>query len=196
MVSDEPTEGRCNAPAGNGKSGYCESYPVTGEEKCRMHLGKSADGSSHENNQNAQTHGLFADHDGYYHDLDDEAQGWVFDFTNDLLDRYRREHGRAPDRFDKEALKNIAIDFHRVANANSWFSDAGLIHTETKVQDGIPTEEKKINVWAGEIRQYNTSIYRRMKDHGLLNDPESQKADAVGELTVEINRNRVTADDV
>lgn len=154
--------------------------------KCSFHRGTDSDGSSHEDNQNAATHGLFSSHDGYYHDLDDDEQEWVFDFTNDLLDRHRRAHGQDPDMFDKEALKNIAIDFHRVAHANGYFRDKGLVQTnwETTDQgDKVPRGDE-INVWAKEIRQYNESVYNRMKKHGLLEDPESAKAESMESLAV------------
>lgn len=64
----------------------------------------------------------------------------------DLLDRYRRMNGEEADKFDTESLKNIAIDFHRLARANSWFSQHGLVHDPD--DDG----ELKINEWGGEIR--------------------------------------------
>ena len=161
-----------------------------------MHLGKSVDGSSHEQNQNAQTHALFSDKDGYYHDLEDDEQEWVFDFTHTLLDRHRRVHGEEPDMFDKEALKNIAIDYHRIADANDWFRKNGLVNRDFEDSPDKTKQTIKVNVWAKEIRQYNESIYRRMEKHGLLNDPESQKADAIGGLEVTIERTRVTEENV
>jgi hypothetical protein len=152
--------------------------------KCKHHRGTNSDGSSHEKNQNASTHALFSSHDGYYHDLDDVEQEWVFDFTNDLLDRHRRVHDREPDMFDKEALKNIAIDFHRVAHANGYFRDKGLVETKfVQGEEGPQPAGDKLNEWAKEIRQYNESVYNRMKKHGLLEDPESDKADAMRGLT-------------
>lgn len=31
MVSETPTDGRCNARAGENNEGYCEAWPVTDE---------------------------------------------------------------------------------------------------------------------------------------------------------------------
>jgi hypothetical protein len=170
---DEP----CGLDAGWGVEGA-----ETGSESagpCKFHGGS---GGAPENNQNAQTHALFASHDGYYHDLPGDEQDWVFDFTHTLLDRYREVHGKEPDMFDREALKNIAIDYHRVAHANGWFRGEGLVHEEVVRSESFEKSETKINVWAGEIRQYNESVYRRMQKHGLLDGPESQKADALGDV--------------
>lgn len=178
MPSDEPCDDRCGAKCRNG--GYCTQYPVTGSERCRMHGGTvGEDHGAPEDNQNAQTHALFSERDGYYQDLEDDEQQWVFDFTNDLLDRHRRINGREPDMFDKEALKNIAIDFHRVATANDWFRKNGLVNVDYEDTPQVAKKTTKVNVWAKEIRQYNESVYRRMKKHGLLEDPDSQKADAM-----------------
>jgi uncharacterized protein YjcR len=128
-------------------------------------------------NQNAQKHALFSSHDGYYHDLDEQGKEWVAGFLEDLLDRYRDVHGEEPDRFDREALKNIAIDFHRVAKANSWFAKEGLTHEEKIISEDYTKVETKLTVWASEIRRYNESVSRRMQKHGLLRDPESKKAE-------------------
>lgn len=163
----------CGHPAGWGTD--------TDDGPCKFHGGAST--GAPEGNQNAQTHALFADHDGYYHNLDDDAQQWLFDFTHVLLDRHRDAHGKEPDMFDREALKNIAIDFHRVAHANEWFAENGMVQQDIQDTPQSFSKTTKINVWASEIRQYNESIYRRMQKHGLLNDPESQKADAMSDVS-------------
>lgn len=149
------------------------------------------DGGAPAGNQNAQTHGLGASHDGYYADLDAAGKEWVHDFTDDLLDRYQRRRGQDPDEFDKEALRNIAIDFHRIARANGWYADHGPIH-----DTGEGEVDLKVNEWASEIRRYNESVYDRMQKHGLLDDPESQKAAAVREIDVSITHTEVTEENV
>lgn len=142
------------------------------------------DGGAPEGNQNAQTHGLDASRDGYFADLDDNEQRWIVDMHQSLLDRYRRFNGSEPGRFDTESLKHIAIDFHRIANANGWFAEHGLVH------DG-DADDLRVSEWAAEIRKLNESIYERMDKHGMLPSPESQKADAISvggrDLTVVID---------
>lgn len=190
--SDHETSKHGGAPEGNqnGAGSKAGSAPEGND------FAAGNDGGAPAGNQNAQTHGLFADHDNYFNDLEDDEQAWVFDFTNDLLDRYRRHHGKEPDMFEHESLKNVAIDFHRIANANGWFAEQGLVHHETDMSGGTPTEEVKLNVWSREIRKYNESVYQRMQKHGLLDDPETQKADAIDDLSVEIEHIRVTEDNV
>lgn len=152
---------------------------------------KGNDGGAPEGNQNAQRHGLFSTCSGYYADLAEQEPDWIDSFTNSLLDRFRRYHDKEPDAFDRESLKHIAIDFHRIARANSWYADHGPIH-----DTGEGEADLKINEWTGEIRRYNESIYDRMQKHGLLDDPESQKAAAVREIDVSITHTEVTEENV
>lgn len=181
--------GQCQATA-KSTGEQCGRAAIADHGKCGYHGGATppkeenpdVGNGEQDGNQNSQTHALFASHDGYYQALADDEQDWVFDFTHTLLDRYRDAHGKEPDMFDREALKNIAIDFHRVAHANGWFSQQGLVHEEEIRSESFEKSETKINVWAGEIRQYNESVYRRMQKHGLLDDPESQKAEALGDV--------------
>ncbi len=74
MVSAEPTEGRCNAPAGEDNWGYCESWPVTDENgaprngRCRMHGGTQGEGKDNPNYK----HGAYSEH--ALSDLSDREQ--------------------------------------------------------------------------------------------------------------------------
>lgn len=189
---------KCRATCSDGSE--CQAWAMDDSNRCRHHGGKTPTADENPNvgrgdqegNRNAEKHALYSDKDGYYHGLSESEQQWVFDFTNDLLDRQRRLQGREPDKFDKEALKNIAIDFHRVATANSWFQSRGLAPDDHKVtpQGGVVAAGKKVNEWASEIRQYNESIYRRMQKHGLLHDPESEKASELGNLASVIDENQ------
>lgn len=209
--ADVRAEGRCgyigdgrDKPCGlaegwgyeNATSGLCDNHGDRGGQEGNQNA-VGNDGGAPEGNQNAQTHGLFASRDGYHNDLDDDEQQWVFDFTNALLDRHREMKGKEPDMFDREALKNIAIDFHKVAHANGYFREEGLVQTNWQgtMEGRVPLGDE-VNVWASEIRQHNESVYRRMQKHGLLDDPESQKADALGQLAVEVNRTHVTEENV
>jgi len=161
----------------------CQRKPMD-NGRCWQHGGKVGDNGAPEGNVNGQTHALYTDRDGYYQNLGDDAQAWLDDFTHALLDRVRNQQGRDPDLVDKELLKNIAIDCHKVAHANDYFKSEGLTQHQTKTAGEQVVTEEQINIWASEIRNHNDSIYRRLKKHGLLNDPESQKADALGDLTV------------
>jgi len=168
----------------------CNAWRQGDFNYCYHHKGLDQGTGAPEGNTNAQTHGLFSERDGYYQALPDDEQEWVFDMTNTLLDRVRNRQGKDPDLFDKEALKNIAIDMHKVAHANGYFREKGIVETSfVQGEDGPVPVGDKVNTWAKELRQHNESVYRRMKKHGLLDDPESQKADAIEKVTLEVSEN-------
>lgn len=56
MSSDTPTDGRCNAKTRDG--GYCQNYPVTGSDRCRMHGGTAPTGED----SPAYKHGAYSEH--------------------------------------------------------------------------------------------------------------------------------------
>ena len=77
MSSDEPLSDRCAAKTRDG--GYCENYPVTGSNRCRMHGGTQPKGMDSPN----AVHGLRSD---YLSEEDQEIYKEVRQHSNvDLL---------------------------------------------------------------------------------------------------------------
>ena len=64
---------------------------------CRHHRGTSADGSSHEKNQNAQRHGLHSTPEYLLEDLDDTHLDTYHATFEALCTRYQEIHGSEPD---------------------------------------------------------------------------------------------------
>lgn len=178
MPSDEPLDDRCAARCRDG--GYCTQWPIQGSNRCKMHGGltptkdENPDVGPPEGSANARTHGLHMKRDGYTERQDEQDQEWIYELTESLVDMWRARHGDKPPAAIRNRLENIAIDMHRVAWANDYFADAGLtqIRQEVVNDDKITTE--KLTLWAGEIRQYNESIERRLDKHGLLDPPEDR----------------------
>lgn len=77
MTSDEPHPGRCGAKCRDG--GYCEAYPVSGRDRCRMHGGTSPVGAESPNYQ----HGAYSD---YLRSDLTEAEEAAFDELVDALE--------------------------------------------------------------------------------------------------------------
>jgi len=81
MVSETPTEGRCNGKAGEDREGFCESYPVKDDDgepitgRCRMHNGYGE--GIPEGNGNAITHGATAKPGNLYNHLEEDEREWV-----------------------------------------------------------------------------------------------------------------------
>jgi len=164
--------------------------------KCRHHRGTSPDGSSHEQNQNATTHSLHARKVNavYQQVFSSEIQALVDSIYEDYLEDYRERHGE-PRTGDKAELFRIA-SYGKHVHSEEWAiskpseakSGNAMVDEEheTKFVEGAgivnETSYKQTVVQKG---QQSLSQDRRMwlKDLGLLeNNPDSQKADAVGDL--------------
>lgn len=151
----------------------CQAWPVTGEDKCRMHLGKRGD--SHDNNGHAEKHALTADPRKYHARQPDAEKEWIRDLSAVIEDRIRRVRGGV-DPLDRVLARRIAIKLHIVAKATEYVDDTGIVQ-EIFVEDGGYTKEIP-NAIVSELRQYDREILNELQKLGLVDDPESQTADA------------------
>lgn len=177
----------CGRPAGWGTD--------FDDGKCKHHRGTNDDGSSHEENTNAVSHGLYAKTNSFYQDvIDGDLQELCDEIFADYLEQYKQIHGEPP--MGHEArLFEISVNHIKIIHADNWAVDK-----PDDLQSGSPIvdrEERKKGVAdrvIDEIR-YKESVtvatqqkLRRedrawLRDFGLLEDPESQKADAFGDLS-------------
>lgn len=112
--------------------------------------------------------------DGYIERQDEQDREWIYELTESLVDMWRRRHGESPPKAIRNRLKTIAIDMHRVSWADDYFADEGLTQVRQEIVGDETITSEKLNLWAGEIRQYNMSIERRLDKHGLLDPPEDR----------------------
>lgn len=159
----------CQRPAGWGTP--------NSEGRCKFHGGSSS--GAPEQNQNATTHALNADPKNYKENQAKEEEDWIRCVRESILDRIRKS-GAEPDFLDKVLAERVAIQLHIVANATEYIDENGLIQT-VFVEDG--GYEKDIpNSLVKELRQYDKDIIGNLKKLGVLEDPDSQKADEIGSL--------------
>ncbi len=165
--------------------------------KCKHHRGTSPDGSSHEQNQNATTHALHARKVNavYQQVFSEEIQALVDDIYEDYLDDYRERHGE-PRTGDKAELFRIAVSYGKHVHSEEWALDkpedaksGNAFVDKEEVQkpagEGFKLTDVQYKQTVVQKGQQSLSQDRRMwlKDLGLLeNNPDSQKADAVGDL--------------
>lgn len=182
MGNEEPVEGLCNAKNRNGNHcGLVEGYGTDNDSgRCKYHGGC---GGGEPGNVNGQTHGIHTKRSNYYSNLDAEGKAWVDACVESML-------GDAPfgkDNFQKfQMLRNIAIDMHKVRRANDYIAEEGIVQ-ENMVRDeeGNPimkngeyiteTDENPVNLAYDRL---NRTMVKQLKELGLLDDPESQKAQA------------------
>jgi|LMAX01.1.fsa_nt_gi hypothetical protein len=187
MVSEHPIEGRCGFEIESG--GYCERLPDSEDERgyCAVHPPDEEEkkavldsmAKSKQGNQNATRHGLYSDRENYVQNFPNADVEFIEQMHQDLCDRFRRIHGREPDMFDREVARNIAIDLEQIPSAYKYVKKQTWVQKEERIEEGTLFSDDVPNILLDDIRQQNESVIKRMKDLGLLNDPETKKASAL-----------------
>lgn len=166
---DRLFNGYCSLPAGWGV--------VEGGEdgrRCKLHGGVPSGGAP-SSNQNAIKHGLNSDPHHYYNSLSPEHKQYIEEMAAAIEDRVRDNTGSV-DPLDQRLARNIAIELHIVSKASAYVEkESGLMQ---KVATGNGPHEETAPL-LDEIRRYDNSIMSNLKKIGVLDDPESQKADSL-----------------
>ena len=206
MANKEKTEGKCNARIREKRVpdewdqdvAYCANpagfrTDHVGEGRCYLHGGALK--SAQKGNNYAEKHGLYADRQNYYDNRSSEEQAWIDAVVESLVD----DAPFGPDNFAKmQMLRNIAIDMHKLQNANDFIDKAGLVEEDKVVgysQDGKPIKEDQENPINVTYDRLNRTMTRQLKELGLLSDPDSQQAEADQNLASELAALREARDD-
>ena len=187
---------RCIATNREGER--CGAWAMSDSDKCYHHRGTSSDGSSHAGNGNAVTHAAHRRPEFLKSDIVGTEHEDTFHAVHEALcDRHERFHGWIDAGIEKDLeeaavmyVKRDLIDIHAREHAaeDSPLVEEHIIGTD---DDGRPIEVADVN----KLQDLWTHLRREtrllLKDMGLYSDPESQKADAISELNVEIRREPV-----
>jgi len=181
-VSDDT----CGATNRNGEP--CELSPGwgtdhTGEGRCKFHGGCGGDvgdpGGAPEGNGNAEKHGLKADREQWFERHREDAEPLV----RALVGSYVED---APFTFENEAkvdkLTEVAIDQARLRHSNEWLDEFLTEQTVTVTENGkeiIRLDENPAHKPRDRIKRTNVRV---LKELGILDDPDSQQADATKTL--------------
>ncbi|RDZ53132.1 hypothetical protein C5C07_15465 [Haloferax sp. Atlit-4N] len=204
MSNDEPVDGDCNYhPTQDG--GYCAQTAGMGtdhlgEGHCKYHGGAAPGGAREgsgapDDNTNAVTHGAYADHNRFYQKvLDDSLRDLVDDIFDDYLSDYEDRHGEPPLGHEMELfrisvahVKDVVLDNWAETRPDDLDSGHPLVDKETQIkttQDGRALKQQRYRESVVLAAQGKLSRDRRqwLKDLGLLEDPDSQQAQAMGTL--------------
>lgn len=142
---------------------------------CKFHGGLSEGGGAPLNNGNAEKHGLRADPKKYHARQSPEDKEWIHDLSATIEDRIRRVRGDV-DPLDRVLARRIAIKLHIAAKASEYVDETGLVQ-EIFVEDGGYTKEIPNGI-VQELRQYDREIINELQKLGLIDDPDSQQAEA------------------
>jgi len=167
--------------------GYCERYEMNDKNRCYVHKGGNGPG---EGNTNSIKHGLYAQRTNYYKALGEEDR----EFVEAMVDSWLEQ---APYGRDNKAMVNelyrAAIDQHRAwGGIDSYVGEDGEIQGLT---DEFEQETESGEVIEVEMEQPQNIAYSRLdgdvrqklRDHGIYDDPESQKADATMSLAKKLS---------
>lgn len=205
-VPQQEPDGDCNGKRTkrrDGESvfaGYCgqpEGWgcgPDVTEGRCKHHgglnSGENGQGGT-EDNTNAVTHGAYADANSYYQNiLDDAMREFVDDVFADYLEKYRDRHTDPPLGIESELFriavthaKDIGLDRWADEKPDGLESGHPLVDKETNIvpvgEGRVETERSyKESVVLAAQKRLSTDRRQWLKDLGLLEDPDSQQADA------------------
>lgn len=167
------------------KEGVCQNAPKYEDGKCGLHSdhteGPGPPKGSSNNPDGPLKHGVYADPSKYYQRLSESDQAFVDGMYASFLDDApfdSSNHGKC------EMLRQIAIDIHKRRSANNYIAEEGLKWEEIddyyETDDGdlkviTETDEHYLNITADRIARTNV---RQLKELGVLDDPQSQQADA------------------
>ena len=196
MPHDEPQDGYCNASVKQGE-GYCanpEGFRCDDPDakRCFLHGGQST--GAPEGNNNRETHGLFSDRQNYYENRTDQEKKWIDAVIGSLMDDapFKEE-----DFAKYQMVRNIAIDMHKLRRANDYIDEKGVVHRDKTVgytDDGRPIKQDEENVLNIAYDRLDRTMTRKMKELGLLDDPDSDKAEAAQNIATELSRLRQERD--
>lgn len=177
--------------------GYCANKAGfrtdhIGDGRCYLHGGGSK--TANTGNNYAEKHGLYADRQNYYKNRTTLEQQWIDAVVESLLD----DAPFSADNFAKMSMiRNIAIDMHKLKNANDFIDKAGLVQEDKIVgygNNGKPIKEDKENPINVTYDRLNRTMTRQLKELGILDDPESQKAESTANLANELSSLREARD--
>jgi len=182
-ASERPPEKVCDVDD-------CSAWKSGEYDFCHHHKGLQ-EGQAEAGNQRATKHGLYALPEHLKAHFTETQQDRYTAYFEALCTRYSRIHGQDPDEFAKDRLSRIAIECVKERIADEWLSEQAdetgnlLIESYIIGQDesGNPIEAEQENQILKELTALKRETRLTLKDMGLLSDPESQKAEKMGELS-------------
>ena len=92
-----------------------------------------------------------------------------------------------------QMVRNIAIDMHKQQRANDYIDEVGVVERDKTVaytDAGKAIVEDRENVLNVAYDRLNRTMTRQMKELGILDDPDSQQADAQNNIAHELSQLR------
>jgi len=179
----------------NNRAGFKTDH--VGAGRCTYHGGSAG---APEKNTNAAKHHLYTQRTNYYETRTAEEQLWIDELVRSMME----DAPFGADNFQKfQMIREIAIDMHKKRQSNDYTAEEGLIKEnvvrdddgDPMMQDGelvTDTDENPVNLTYDRL---DRTMTRKMKELGLLDDPESQKAESGQSIAEQLAKLRSEAED-
>lgn len=155
----------CKAKAGSGTD-------HNGEGRCKWH-GGNAGAPPH--NQNGLKNASSVDPHHYAQSLNPGEKEFLRDSEAAILDRIRKLKGEV-DFLDRILARRIGVQLHIVAKESDYVENVSGL---TQVISGEHGSHEDKSALLDDIRKRDKDIISMLKSIGVLDDPESKKADAL-----------------
>lgn len=175
MVSETPTDGRCNAEL---SGGYCEGWQMD-NGRCYSHGGRREDDSRDpggvppekaEGNSNAITHGAYAEEKKLYSEAFSERERDLADrIFEDYYGRYIALHDAEPPLGFKVRLFNISVNAVTELRVENWFTDR-----PDELETGTPHLDRETHISESGTRYYRYKKSPAMAAMKTLSDYNRQ----------------------
>jgi len=200
MPSKEPQDDKCAARVSNipeewdVDEAFCSNpqgfrTDHFGDGRCYLHGGAAT--SVNEGNTYNEKHGLYTQRQTYYENRTEGEQAWIDGIVESLLDD--APFGDNPPFAKLQMVRNIAIDMHKLQRANDYIDEKGLVDRDKTVgytDDGKPIKVDEENVLNVSYDRLNRTMTRQLKELGILDDPDSEKAEAQANIAKELSELR------
>lgn len=190
LCYDNPNTEHCEAKTRDGTP--CRKVAMKGQNRCRHHGGAtpgSPDGFPEgarkeqpfeEGNQKAAKHGLTSRPKYYFENLDEQEKGYV----RAVYEGFMADAPFGGDNEGKSGIVwEIAINHHKRLHADDWLQENAYQTKTDENGNQILDEHPAHQVYD---RLARTDV-RRLKELGILDDPDTDKADSVGDLASAID---------
>lgn len=185
-MAERNYEDQCGDHGGTNSSGNpCGQAAGWGTKfdsgKCRQHRGTSPDGTSHENNGYAETHGLTSEGAKWFErhrdEVGDDVRRMVAGWMQEASFGYEN-HGNVL------LLVDAAINESQVRRGDDYIRENGLVveSFDHIAEDGREVFETKENPALKPKSRLQRDTVRILEKLGILDDPESEKAASQSEL--------------
>lgn len=176
----------------------CRGYAKGAHGKCYNHGGstptkeENPDQGAPEDNTNAVTHAQHVERSRFYRKVMDNLDRRVCDdIYHDYVDAFR-EANDEPMAGDLDTMWQIAVEHIQISHGDNWLADRpdslgsgnAMVDRETRyAEGGKPYHKYKEAVTVSTKLKLRKEHRAWLKDNNLRNDPESQKADNIGDLS-------------